>query len=145
MELFTEILILVQCAFLAKNWQKITKMAIKKKFVIYIYSCLIFKNTDLANFLLHKNSVSTKKFAKSVFYAIFTVVKSVDYCIVENIVIEFPGYHCLLDGVNHFERSSQASFNLEGLVLPSMTTPLSKSDTVGPRFSVIVGHPAFLH
>ena len=90
-------------------------------------------------FLLHK------KFAKSVFYAIFTVVKSVDYCIVENIVIEFPGYHCLLDGVNHFERSSQASFNLEGLVLPSMTTPLSKSDTVGPRFSVIVGHPAFLH
>ena len=39
------------------------------------------KNPDLANFLLHKKSVSTKKFVKSVFYVIFTVVKSVDYCI----------------------------------------------------------------
>ena len=38
------------------------------------------KNPDLANFLLHKKSVSTKKFVKSVFYVIFTVVKSVDYC-----------------------------------------------------------------
>ena len=49
------------------------------------------KNPDLANFLLHKKSVSTKKFVKSVFYVIFTVVKSVDYCIkvIKIIILEF--------------------------------------------------------
>ena len=68
--------------FWGKNWPKIPKKSQNwpSKNVRYIYSCLMSKNPDLANFLLHKKSVSTKKFVKSVFYVIFTVVKSVDYC-----------------------------------------------------------------
>ena len=73
--------LLKKLPFLVKNWPKITKNHKKwpSKNVRYIYSCLMSKNPDLANFLLHKKSVSTKKFVKSVFYVIFTVVKSVDY------------------------------------------------------------------
>ena len=75
--------------FGGKNWPKIPKKSQNwpSKNVRYIYSCLMSKNPDLANFLLHKKSVSTKKFVKSVFYVIFTVVKSVDYCITISYII----------------------------------------------------------